>query len=211
MISLSRNNTQQRLLSAIGGVTLAIYLIYMIQVLSAVQTSRSDNRPMMILNLFELSQNKMLVKPVKQTKKPEPNKPKPKKKAPKETPLKNTAPDLSNAAKAPENKTESESTEASLPTPVPYFKLSDLPRFLHQETPVYPENMRAKGTTGIVELLVLIDKTGQIRQITIVKSAGESFDEAAISAVKASTFMPAKVDGRPVSALLKMPVKFKLL
>lgn len=211
MINLVSDNTRQRLISAIGGVALSIYLIFMIQVLSAVQSSSSDNRPMLILNLLELPKSQIQVKPVKQTQKTESIKPQPQKKAPKETPLDKTAPDLSNVATEPENKAESQSIETSLPTPVPYFKLSDLPRFIHQETPVYPEDMRASGITGIVEVVVLLDKTGKVRQITILKSAGESFDQAAINAINASTFVPARVDGKPVSALLKMPVKFKLL
>ncbi|MFW2372650.1 MAG: energy transducer TonB [Gammaproteobacteria bacterium] len=211
MISLPSDITQQRLISAMGGVALACYLFFMIQVLSAVQTSSSDNQPMLVLNLLELPQTQISVKPVKKIQKPEPVKPQPKKKTQKITPIKSSAPDLSNLSQEPETVAESNTEETSLPTPVPYFKLSDLPRFLHQETPVYPENMRASGNTGIVELVVLIDKTGKVRQITIIKSAGEYFDQAAIDAINASSFVPAKVEGKPVSALLKMPVKFKLL
>lgn len=211
MTSLLSEQTQQRFISAIGGVALACYLIFMIQVLSAVQTSGTDDRPMLILNLFELPQIKTPMKPVKESKKPEPTKPKPRKNNPEISPIKNTAPDLSNLSNKPETVVDSASEEVSLPAPVPYFKLSDLPRFLHQETPIYPEIMRASGTAGTVELLVLIDKTGKVRQITILKSAGDSFDQAAIDAINASSFMSAKVDGKPVAALLKMPVKFKLL
>lgn len=211
MKSLIYRNTQQRLIAAIGGVILASYLVFMIQILSAVQTSGSDNRPMLILNLLELPKSQIQVKPVKQTRITEVVKPQPRKKTQQVTPLKNTAPDLSNLSSEPETVAETKLEETSLPTPVPYFKLSDLPRFIHQETPVYPEDMRASGITGIVEVVVLLDKTGKVRQITILKSAGESFDQAAIDAINASTFVPAKVDGKPVSALLKMPVKFKLL
>ncbi len=212
MINLASDNTRLRLISAIGGVALSIYLIFMIQVLSAVQSSSSDNRPMLILNLLELPKSQIQAKPVKQTQKTEPvTPPKPRKKTQTTTPIKNTAPDLSNLSNKQETIEESNVEETSLPTPVPYFKLSDLPRFIHQETPVYPENMRASGITGTVEVVVLLDKTGKVRQITILKSAGESFDQAAINAINASTFVPARVDGKPVSALLKMPVKFKLL
>ena len=99
----------------------------------------------------------------------------------------------------------------SLPEPVPIFRLTDVPRFLHRETPVYPEAMRMTGSSGVVELAVLIDKFGNVRQVTVVKSAGELFDQAAIAAVWASTFIAARVDDQPVAAILKMPVKFRLL
>lgn len=99
----------------------------------------------------------------------------------------------------------------SLPEPVPIFRLTDVPRFLHRETPVYPEAMRATGSSGVVELAVLIDKFGNVRQVTVLKSAGELFDQAAIAAVRASTFIAARVEDKPVAAILKMPVKFRLL
>ncbi len=183
----------------------------MIQVLSAVQLASSENHPMLVLNLLELPKIKASIKPTKQTQKTTLEKPQPKKISKSESIKKSTSPDLSNESTEPDNKAPSEAVEASIPTPVPYFKLSDLPRFVHRETPVYPENMRASGETGTVELVVLVDKTGKVRQVTILKSAGDSFDQAAIDAINASSFIPAKVDGKSVPALLKMPVKFKLL
>jgi len=170
---------------------------------------------MLILNLLDLPQTQITVKKqkkrIKKTIKKtvqKKEKPNPEKTIKPET-IKNTTPDLNNASKQAITNTPSE--PSSLPPPVPFYKLSDLPRFTHRETPVYPENMRASGKKGTVELIVLIDKTGKVRKITILKSAGDSFDQAAIDAIKASTFMPAKVEGKPVTALLKMPVKFKLL
>ena len=211
-----RENTPQRLLSIIGGVVLATGLIFIVQVLSAIQTSSPDNNPMLILNLLDLPQTQITVKKEKKRIKkpikkivPKKEKPNPEKTIKPEAIIKNTTPDLSNISKQAITNTQSE--PSSLPPPVPFYKLSDLPRFTHRETPVYPENMRASGNKGTVELMVLIDKTGKVRKITILKSAGDSFDQAAINAIKASTFMPAKVEGKPVTALLKMPVKFKLL
>jgi len=211
-----RENTPQRLLSIIGGIALASGLIFIMQILSAVQPSSSNNNPMLILNLLELPQTQITVSKEKKVfKKPvkkivhKKAKTKLKKSSKPEAIIKNTAPDLNNVSKQAITNTISEASK--LPPPVPFYKLSDLPRFTHRETPVYPENMRASGNKGTVELMVLIDKTGKVRKITILKSAGDSFDQAAIDAIRASTFMPAKVKGKPVTALLKMPVKFKLL
>ena len=215
------NGTTLQLASLLGGILVAISLTLMIQLLSAVHSSDSDNNQLLIINLLELPQKQFTLKTVeKKTKtdtiQPVKKKP-PEKKEKVEAIVKNTSPDITNLSKnayvesSNENIQAEKNIEHSLPQPTPYFKLSDLPRFLHRETPVYPEDMRANGSTGVVELAVLIDGEGKVREITILKSAGESFDQAAINAINASTFQPARAGGKPVTSLLKMPVKFKLL
>jgi len=97
-----------------------------------------------------------------------------------------------------------EPAEDALPNPVPIFKLTQAPRFLHREIPAYPEAMRTQGISGIVKLEALIDKK-------ILKSAGKYFDEAAKHAILASTFYPAEVENKPVAVLLRLPVQFDLL
>ncbi len=100
--------------------------------------------------------------------------------------------------------------EQPLPTPVPIFQLTQAPRFLHRETPIYPEVMRVQGVSGVVKLEALIDKKGRVRKVHILKSVGKAFDEAAKRAILASSFYPAKVKNRPVAVLLRLPVKFNL-
>jgi len=211
--SLNSLNNRQQILSVIGGVAVTIYLLLMIQILSAVQTIDSDRGPMVSLNLLDLEQPHLQTKPIKEKQKvkPKPKPPKPKKRMQPTEKVKAASPDVSKTATATETESSEDTLEESIPAPVPYFKLSDLPRFIHRETPAYPDDMRARGKTGTVELAVLIDKTGKVRQITILESAGDSFDQAAIEAIYASSFLPAKIQGKAVPAILKMPVKFKLL
>lgn len=102
-------------------------------------------------------------------------------------------------------------TEDILPLPIPFFQLTQAPRFLHRENPVYPETMHTRGISGVVKLEVLIDKNGRVRNAKILESAGSAFDEAAIQAIMKSTFYPAQVDGQAVAVLLRLPVRFKLL
>ncbi len=102
-------------------------------------------------------------------------------------------------------------TKDLLPDPVPFFKITQSPQFLHREIPEYPENMRATGRKGIVILSVLIDKLGKVRKVTVLESGGEHFDKAAIKGMNASSFIPAKIDGKSVAVLLRMPVEFRLL
>ncbi|MCF6209535.1 MAG: TonB family protein [Gammaproteobacteria bacterium] len=104
-----------------------------------------------------------------------------------------------------------EPAEDALPNPVPIFKLTQAPRFLHREVPVYPETMRTQGISGVVKLEALIDKEGRVRKVNILKSAGKHFDEAARRAILASSFYPAEVENEPVAVLLRLPVRFDLL
>ncbi len=104
-----------------------------------------------------------------------------------------------------------EPAEDALPNPVPIFKLTQAPRFLHRETPVYPETMRTQGISGVVKLEALIDKEGRVTKVNILKSAGKHFDEAARRAIQASSFYPAEVENEPVAVLLRLPVRFDLL
>ena len=69
---------------------------------------------------------------------------------------------------------------------------------------MYPEALRALGKTGQVVLSVLIDKFGKVRNIAVVASDDEAFTQAAIAAVQASSFMPAKIDGDSVAVKLKL-------
>ena len=111
----------------------------------------------------------------------------------------------------PTSPTATQSMKNSLPTPVPIFQLTQAPSFLHREKPIYPEVMRVGGISGVVKLEALIDSEGRVREVNILKSAGEHFDEAAREAVLASTFYPAKIENEPVAVLLRLPVKFSLL
>jgi len=99
----------------------------------------------------------------------------------------------------------------TLPNPVPLFKITEMPQFLHREVPTYPEAMRSMGKSCVVILDVLIDKKGKVRKVTVHESGGEQFDKAAMLGMQASSFIPAKIDGKSVTVLLRFPVKFRLL
>ncbi len=109
----------------------------------------------------------------------------------------------------PEQPVEQPPVDSS-PTPVPLFKLTKMPNFLHKELPVYPESMRSLGKTATVLLEILIDETGKVAKVTVVKSGGADFDRAAKEAFMRSSFTPAEVDGKPVPVLLRQPVTFQL-
>jgi len=107
-------------------------------------------------------------------------------------------------------KKTTDTAAVELPTPVPIFKLTSLPRMIHRQRPTYPPDMRQQGKEATVKLEVLLDIKGVVRKVTIKKSGGDAFDQAAIEAIKSSTFMPANINGKPVAVLMKIPVNFRL-
>ncbi|MDQ7015649.1 MAG: energy transducer TonB, partial [Gammaproteobacteria bacterium] len=74
----------------------------------------------------------------------------------------------------------------------------------------YPETMRAAGRSGVVKLEALIDKSGKVRRVSIIVSAGKEFDHAATVAIMASRFSAAKIADQAVAVRLRLPVRFSL-
>ena len=84
------------------------------------------------------------------------------------------------------------------------------PAFIHQEIPVYPLLARRLGKEGKVMLKLLIDANGKLHNIEVVEPAGFGFTEAAIEAVKKSTYAPGYRNGEKVSTRALLPVRFQL-
>jgi len=87
----------------------------------------------------------------------------------------------------------------------------DAPRFLHRELPLYPHRARRLGREGKVVLKLFIDQTGKLRDVTVVEPAAYGFTEAAVEAVKKSTFMPARINGQSVASRAIINIRFHLL
>jgi protein TonB len=75
--------------------------------------------------------------------------------------------------------------------------------------PEYPEAARATGQEARVVLKVVVEKTGAIGRIQVLKGE-EPFVAAAIAAVKGWRFTPAMLDAQPIAVFLTIPVKFSL-
>lgn len=85
------------------------------------------------------------------------------------------------------------------------------PRVLKKVDPEYPQLAKMTGVEGIVVLAVLIDESGNIEDIEVVKSLGNTgCDEAAVEAVKQWQFAPATRQGKPIAARVTLPVLFNL-
>jgi protein TonB len=63
---------------------------------------------------------------------------------------------------------------------------------------------------GKVLVRVLVDKEGRVVSATVQQSLEPSCDEAAVPAVRATSWSPALKDGKPVEASTSVPVVFRL-
>ncbi len=84
------------------------------------------------------------------------------------------------------------------------------PTIVKRIDPTYPEIARKAEIEGKVWAKVWIDKEGKIRQVVIIKSDSEIFNQAVIDAVNKWTFTPALMSTGPVAVWLSLPFVFKL-
>jgi len=90
--------------------------------------------------------------------------------------------------------------------------VDDPPRLISTPPMRYPEALRTAGVEGRVVVEVVIDTTGHPEPETLRILVGDraAFEEEATRLVLGSLFRPGKVRGRPVRALVKVPVAFEL-
>jgi TonB family protein len=84
------------------------------------------------------------------------------------------------------------------------------PGFIYRAHPVYPAEARRFSMEGKVVLRLHFDRNGIVQRIEVVEDPGYGFVAAAIEGVKKSKFRPASRNGRNVSAIALLPVKFVL-
>jgi protein TonB len=232
MINLLSRDFSQAAIALLTGILFTFGLFLMIQILSATRGSDGDKPPLLVINLMQWQPSQPIPKAVPLPKPISPPKvlrPKPEKPAPVIPTRIEPIPDPMPKSEPSQEPQPAEPAEVPLSTPtvdlslpeeplpadtllvpVPLFQLTVMPHFLHREMPLYPESLRIMGRSGVVKLEVLIDETGKVRQVTILESAGALFDHAAEQAIIASSFIPAEVNGQPVTVLLRLPVRFRL-
>jgi TonB family protein len=59
-----------------------------------------------------------------------------------------------------------------------------------------------------VELALTIGATGRVREVSVLRSAGAAFDEAAVRAAREFVFTPAEVNGRPAAVKIRYTYSF---
>ena len=84
------------------------------------------------------------------------------------------------------------------------------PSFRKQTQPVYPSQARRRGKEGTVLLRLSISERGELTQVEVLDDPGHGFSEAAIEAVRNSSFTPAHHNGRPTAVRATLPIRFTL-
>ncbi len=85
------------------------------------------------------------------------------------------------------------------------------PDYLKNPEPEYPLAARRRGQEGSVVLSVTVSGAGRAVEILIKQSSGhELLDQAAVKAVRAWEFEPARIGAVGVESKIEVPVRFKL-
>ena len=90
-----------------------------------------------------------------------------------------------------------------------FYMVEQKPELVHSVNPIYPEIARKAGLTGKVFLKFLVDKSGRVSNVTVLKGQ-EIFRQAAIDAILQFKFKPAQQNDRPVSVWMTQPMSFRL-
>jgi TonB family protein len=96
------------------------------------------------------------------------------------------------------------STEQAAP------KLTKAPKLAQFVEAAYPESEKAQGRTASVVLQIAISATGTVDNAVVLESAGPTFDEAALAAVKQFIFEPAEIDNKPAAIRINYRYDFVL-
>jgi TonB family protein len=87
----------------------------------------------------------------------------------------------------------------------------EVPSYLENPPPPYPEEAKRLGEEGEVVLWVGVDSNGGVQSAAVLKSSGfPLLDEAARKTVLGWRFKPARMAGLAVSTRVKVPVLFRL-
>jgi len=81
-----------------------------------------------------------------------------------------------------------------------------------QENMKYPEEAKNAGLEGRVLCSFIIDKTGKVTEVKVVRSSGtQSLDDEAVRVVSLMPhWTPGKVKGEPVRVMYTIPLVFRL-
>lgn len=84
------------------------------------------------------------------------------------------------------------------------------PRPVSSSEAVYPEKALAERREARVELLVTVREDGSVGDVEVAVSGGADFDEAALAAIRAWQFEPARRDGEVVESRIRVPFQFAI-
>lgn len=99
----------------------------------------------------------------------------------------------------------------SIEEPPPVFvPVEKFPVVLTRVEPVYPETALRAGLEGRVWVKIWVNKEGRVRDVVLVRSDNEIFNESALAAARQFVFSPATMGTGPVAVWVSVPFRFRL-
>jgi TonB family protein len=81
---------------------------------------------------------------------------------------------------------------------------------LSKPVPIYTEEARAKHIEGEVLLEVVLEASGKLRVLKVMRGLGHGLDDAAVRAAEQIRFKPALKDGQPSDSTAVLHIVFQL-
>jgi len=79
------------------------------------------------------------------------------------------------------------------------------------ENIVYPKTAKEKGIQGVVYITFVIDESGHVEDVRVLRGIGGGCDEEAVRVVKLMpNWTPGKSEGKNVRVQFNMPIRFTL-
>ena len=84
-----------------------------------------------------------------------------------------------------------------------------LPRPYRRLKPPYPESAASAGAEATVDVLVELDKQGEVSSVEVARWAGFGLDEATVNTVRQMHFFPAMREGSPIPIRVLLRYNFR--
>ena len=94
--------------------------------------------------------------------------------------------------------------------PADYVPVEKEPVIIKSVEPVYPEMAVKTGLEGKVWVKIWVDREGKPKQVVILQTDNELFNQPAMDAARQFVFTPAYMNDGPVSVWVTFPFKFTL-
>jgi len=106
-------------------------------------------------------------------------------------------------------KTPPQEPDCPVPPLSDYMPVEKQPIPVKQVRAAYPEAARRARIEGTVWIKVFVDKEGNVKKASVLKSDSEVLNQPAIDAAKSWKFKPAMSHNEPVSVWAALPFHFK--